>query len=424
MAYFSHAFQKLLVGLNDGGLVLNAGGDTTAQLTAGELALVDAKTNLTVAAPALSTNPQIYIAQGSYATVDKLGPFHGGYKESVKTKGINPKYVNRFYKVCAAAPQNQIVEVSGLSFECGKTYWLRVDLKGSPALRFLSHNAYTVLDAFSGCCTDDCSATCTGATVDPICVLRTWAVAINEDPIFSQFIQATVEEDGSEVNLGTDANGDPLYTCLTDAEAIAALVNPKLVLTVAYVDTTFGNCSFEPMDHVELQPLQIIASLRDESGNPCTFAGATITEAQEGLQAQGIGETVIREYILSQAYGANNDYKRDPRLREVLDGDTIFTAVSRSARYDRYCILHSVPRFNNPTGTFDNDQYLITLAVPEGTDASAFVAAFESYLSSAGNPIVLEAFGACADSLTTTTTTAAATTTTTAAPTTTTTTAA
>lgn len=400
MAYFSHAFQKLLVGVDDGGLVLNAGGDTTAQLTAGELALVDAKTNLTVAAPTISANPQIYIAQGSYATVDKLGPFHGGYKESVKTKGINPKYVNRFYKVCAAAPQNQIVEVSGLSFECGKTYWLRVDLKGSPALRFLSHNAYTVLDAFSGCCTDDCSATCTGAPVDPVCVLGKWATAINEDPIFSQFIQATVVEDGSTVNLDT-------YECLTDATAIDALVNPKLVLTVAYVDTTFGNCSFEPMDHVELQPLAIIASLRDESGNPCTFADATITETQEGLQAQGIGETVIREYILSQAYGANNDFKRDPRLREVLDGDTIFTTVSRSARYDRYCLLHSVPRFNNPTGTFDNDQYLVTIAVPEGTDASALVTAIENYLDSAGNPVVLEAFGACADSLTTTTTTVA-----------------
>ena len=415
MAYFSHAFQKLLVGIDDSGLLLNGGGDTTNLLTAGELAFVDAKTNLTVAAPAISTNPQVYIAQGSYATVDKLGPFHGGYKESVKTKGINPKYVNRFYKVCAAAPQNQIVEVSGLSFECGKTYWLRVDLKGSPALRFLSHNAYTVLDAFSGCCTDDCSATCTGAAVDPVCVLRTWANAINEDPIFSQFIQASVKENNVTVNLDT-------YECETTAEGIAALVNPKLVLTVAYVDTTFGNCSFEPMDHVELQPLQIIASLRDESGNPCTFAGATITETQEGQQAQGIGESVIREYILSQSYGANLDYKRDPRLREVLDGDTIFTAVSRSARYDRYCILHSVPRFNNPTGTFDNDQYLITLAVPEGTDVSAFVSAFESYLSSAGNPVVLEAFGACADSLTTTTTTAAATTTTTVAPTTTTTT--
>ena len=29
--------------------------------------------------------------------------------------------------------------------------------------------------------------------------------------------------------------------------------------------------------------------------------------------------------------------------------------------YYRYNILHSVPRFNNPSGTFDNDQYLLQI---------------------------------------------------------------
>ena len=33
--------------------------------------------------------------------------------------------------------------------------------------------------------------------------------------------------------------------------------------------------------------------------------------------------------------------------------------VDRNALYDCYYILHSVPRFNNPSGTFDNDQYLV-----------------------------------------------------------------
>jgi hypothetical protein len=33
-------------------------------------------------------------------------------------------------------------------------------------------------------------------------------------------------------------------------------------------------------------------------------------------------------------------------------------------------ILHNVPRFNNPTGTFDNDQYLLVIHVPTGTDTS------------------------------------------------------
>ena len=37
-------------------------------------------------------------------------------------------------------------------FLCDETYYLRIDIKGSPALRFLNHNAYYTLDAYTGCC--------------------------------------------------------------------------------------------------------------------------------------------------------------------------------------------------------------------------------------------------------------------------------
>jgi len=37
-------------------------------------------------------------------------------------------------------------------FLCGETYNLRLDVKGSPALRFLDHNAYFTTDAYTGCC--------------------------------------------------------------------------------------------------------------------------------------------------------------------------------------------------------------------------------------------------------------------------------
>jgi hypothetical protein len=33
--------------------------------------------------------------------------------------------------------------------------------------------------------------------------------------------------------------------------------------------------------------------------------------------------------------------------------------VDRTVLYDRTMIMHSVPRFNNPSGTFDNDQYIV-----------------------------------------------------------------
>jgi hypothetical protein len=40
--------------------------------------------------------------------------------------------------------------------------------------------------------------------------------------------------------------------------------------------------------------------------------------------------------------------------------------INRNTLYDRIYILHNVPRFYNPTGTFDNDQYLVELIVEQG----------------------------------------------------------
>jgi hypothetical protein len=393
MAYFPHAFQKVLIG--NGTLVASASKATTNLLSAGELAFADVKGSV-ITTPAVSSHPMVILAQGSFQA-DKIGPFHGGYGESVKSKGINPRYVSKFYKIGAQAAANHIIQIGwdGVSdatqpsFECGKTYNLRLDVKGSPALRFLSHNLYRTFSAYTGCCANDCSAGCTGDPVDPIAVMVDWAKQINADPHFKNFVVASVvTADGADGGTAPDAVNLDTYVPVTNPASIGAL-RGGLVLTAAYVDTVFGNCSFEPMDHVELQPLQIYASLVDDAGNPCGTQIMSVVEKQAIAQAVGIGETVIREYILSQSYGTALDYKRDPRLREVLDGNSVFTAVNRAGSYDRYCILHNVPRFSNPTSTFDNDQYLITIAVPAGTNMSAFVSKVESYLSGAGNPITL-----------------------------------
>ena len=86
-----------------------------------------------------------------------------------------------------------------------------------------------------------------------------------------------------------------------------------------------------------------------------------------------LGETALLEtYILSESYRQNH-FASDLRIREITQGnDLIGTGagqVDRGSLYDRTMLLHSVPRFNNPTGTFDNDQYLVeflTLATVAG----------------------------------------------------------
>ena len=75
-----------------------------------------------------------------------------------------------------------------------------------------------------------------------------------------------------------------------------------IYIEAAYVDTKFGNCTFTPTDFYELMPLFIYPSLTDESGDACNVQCVTITEDQIPRQATGVGETVIRDMILSDRY--------------------------------------------------------------------------------------------------------------------------
>jgi hypothetical protein len=59
-------------------------------------------------------------------------------------------------------------------------------------------------------------------------------------------------------------------------------------------------------------------------------------------------------------------------------------------------LQHSVPRFNNPTGTFDNDQYLLEV-ITTGIDLD-FEKFVDEWILACGNCIeleVVEAITAC-----------------------------
>jgi hypothetical protein len=158
-----------------------------------------------------------------------------------------------------------------------------------------------------------------------------------------------------------------------------------LLLTGAYVDTTFGNCSFSPMDHYELEPVHINASVTDTEGNPCETSCFSVAELQTAYQGKGFGETLIRELILSKRY-AQEPFQTDPRMREVLD-DTTLTDLARGTRYFAYHILHSIPRSGNPSGMMDADQYLVKVVVSARN--SNFETWMNTLLTSAGNHVQL-----------------------------------
>ena len=248
-------------------------------------------------------------------------------------------------------------------FLCGETYNLRIDIKGSPALRFLNHNAYYTADAYTGCCDP---ADIAPTVVDSTIVMIKWASGITNSPIVSPFVQVVVQaEDGQLLYApGTSAaflaaNGaDTWDNYVSTGHVDGACAG--LILNGAYVDTKFGDCTFQVSDFYEKEPVRLYASEVDLTGDPCIFDGLCVVTECQGLQVQGFGETVLRELKLSESY-RQNFLATDFRIREITQGDQIISSVDRSELYYRYMLQHNVPRNYNPSGTFDADQYMLEI---------------------------------------------------------------
>jgi hypothetical protein len=507
--YFPNAFKKtFLPAVTGGTLTVNTSAATSA-LAAGEVGLYSqAYANLSTAtASSLSVNTPFYIVMGSYFTSDKISPALGGYKESIKSKLINPKYVTRFFTVDAKQPRQQVVKVAvtNCGLACDTTFRLRIDVKGSPALRFLSHNIYRTMDSYTGCCDTDNPT----YKKDPVVTLLNWKDQINASPYLNNMIQARVYKlvttlsatgavtattsqttipmssttgvlvgqhvvgtgipanafvttvtantsivikypvqaaaptigasvsmkfysdlyndvtslglptivgtatyiagTGTQTGVGgsavvsngiatnatiaTSASGALIYT--PSADAASFTVDCMLELTAAYIETKFGSCTFTPTDMYDIAPLNIYTSVTDESGDPCLTScfGAVGTlgnavELQAPIQASGIGETVLRDLILSDRYAQiaypDSSHVDHLRMREI-EADPALATINRNGFYDKIYLLHSVPRFYNPTGTFDNDQYLVEVVVPPGSTYSDLTTRISNLLQSAGN---------------------------------------
>ena len=381
MAYFNHAFVKSFV-VSD---VVTTDGNATSAFAAGHIGLVDSSDwkSIATANGTLGDNGLLYLVQGNYLTNDSLGnnPGHGGYSESNKSKGINPKYITGLWKSACVDPVKAPASVSiGKSCSpCGETQYVRVDIKGSPALRFLNKNIYAIGDSGSVCCVD-------GQThVDPGVALATIGKMLLADPVVKPFIQeatgggVVITTGGSAATytiaqaLGEAASGN--YTASTDP--VGDNVSAELKVEAAYVETKFGNPSFDTRDFYGKEPLSVELSFVDMKGDPCDSCGTS--SKTPGKMQQTSGESVLRKVLLSEAY-AQNPFSQgaidSARIREIEGSDKILAAVDRNALYRGFYIQHSVPRFNNPTGTFDNDQYLYEIYVK--CSDSALIAKMET----------------------------------------------
>ena len=142
--------------------------------------------------------------------------------------------------------------------------------------------------------------------------------------------------------------------------------------------------------------MEIILSSLDETGNPCNDCG--VASRTPGSMQQTQGEEVIRDLIMSERYRQspyNQGNASSARIREIEMSDELLAAVDRTATYKAYYIQHSVPRFNNPTGVFDNDQYVYKVYVkcsdiPAQTAYELLMTGLANWASENGNKIAVE----------------------------------
>ena len=154
MSYFAHGFNKAFVGTlgtqagsgtvtaTDNGMINEAGVSTVSlknqaapnTLGLGAYGFFNKDTYVSVVAGSneVLTAQPLVLASAAIPQNDKIGPFHGGYAESNKSKYINPRYITNFYKFEDAVPEQAIVHVGVTNFQTGTTIALLLAGAGYP----------------------------------------------------------------------------------------------------------------------------------------------------------------------------------------------------------------------------------------------------------------------------------------------------
>jgi hypothetical protein len=381
-------------------LSLNTG---TASTTygVGSWGLFNAKTFKSVTTASIgSTAPNVILVSSALQLEDKIGQFHGGYMESNKSKDINPKYITQFQKFVPCASRQHTIHIgstkytktlsptqSSCSFEfkCGEDYNLRLEIRNDPAYRFMTRNIYRTFQLKGGCCADGAP----GAVIDGTLAMIEWANQMVADPEIQDFIQVIVYSEAGVAHYAPGTTGG-VYTW-DNYVSPGHVDNTYAGIRIqgAYVDTTFGTCSFDPRDYYNKIPIEIMATMIDFEGNPCEFTGICVNTECLAQPGSGFGNTFLRDIILHERYRQNN-FASDNRMREIELGDDILDAISRGTLYYAYAITHSVPRYNNPNNTFSNEQYT-NIIITNGTVAQ-FETLMAALLTNAKNEVTLETF--------------------------------
>lgn len=142
-------------------------------------------------------------------------------------------------------------------------------------------------------------------------------------------------------------------------------------ISAGYIDPQFGNCSFQPTDFYETEPLKMEVSLLGEDDSACDVANwPSVLQTQYGRQSRQSGEWVLREVIMkTDAYLEHIDqYSSDPRMREAFD-QNLLNMVDRNAFYNLFYVTFKAS-YGNSFRKDEQESFTAVFAF-KSTDASS-----------------------------------------------------
>jgi hypothetical protein len=127
-------------------------------------------------------------------------------------------------------------------------------------------------------------------------------------------------------------------------------IKAGLRITAGYIDTVYGNCSFDPTDYYNMAPIQLEVTLLVDFPGPQDLT--TVPKARKtkvGKFGRQSGEWLLRQLISSSVYNPYGYDSMDPRLREALDVQ-LRQQVDRNAFYKLYYLKYKTNRENSNFG--------------------------------------------------------------------------
>ena len=322
----------------------------------------------------------IIIAGSPLYKKDAVSPFIRGYKQPIMTQPIKPQNVRSFSVFTACYPIQSLYALGNIpgvtsgnccvDFTCGHSYHLKIKVFGDPTYGTYFRDIERIVTADGGCCPPpDCSSgPCVqNIYVDPNSIYFQWAQAIVADPELRQFV-FPIFYDGTnfyyppqkfypdvtyqpgwlqwDVNPPTFAANQSTPFCSNTTPPVGGII-----LQASYIETRYGNCTFEVNDNYNYETVKIVASLWDLEASPCD-TGLCFTEICPGHSADGTGEAALRALAFSETVRGFSDLKcadvDELRMRESEQANQLFNIINRDGMYVKYQLVVDIPQAADP----------------------------------------------------------------------------